>query len=204
MKEGGVLDASYCDMSGVESISFRDIVEYGLDFSCFDGVAVEANLREDTIVDLCNHLRMLNVPYAIDPVSTTKAFRLRKVLNGCTLIKPNQYEAEVLTGLTCRTMRDGQKCGEWFIKQGVENVAISMGEQGFLLCNKQSSKGFSSVKVDVIDENGAGDSLLSALFRCILTKTSQEDTGRIGIKCATLTCCSTKPISPLISSELFL
>jgi pseudouridine kinase len=79
-------------------------------------------------------------PIFLDPVSTTKAMKVKDRIALFHTIKPNLKEAQGLTGISGTSLRDVSKMGEAFIKAGVKGIFISMGFNGVYINNGSISK----------------------------------------------------------------
>lgn len=188
LDEAGRMDRGFCDAEGVESLTFEEILDKVGDFSAFDGVVVDANFSQTVIGELAEHLRQRGVPYALEPVSNYKAPRLQRAIKGCTLIKPNRYEAAVLTGLPCTTLEEVKVCAERLGQLGAHNVLISMGREGLYFHNKEYSAHTAAPVRDIVNETGAGDALLSAVFLAVLKQYTPQQALRAGNRAAAMTC----------------
>lgn len=79
------------------------------------------------------------------------------------LVKPNAAEAEELSGLKIDNRRAALENASFFIEQGVELVALSMGADGLLLANANRAVWATPPRVSVKSIVGAGDALLAGL-----------------------------------------
>ena len=78
---------------------------------------------------------------------------------------PNETEAEFYVGTKIETYDQAKKAGEFFLKKGVKNSIITLGEKGIYFSNKTNSFSLPALnlKSKVIDTTGAGDSFNGAL-----------------------------------------
>lgn len=203
LKKSGILDTAFCDMKSIEGISASQILESGMDFKRFDGIVIDANLSKNTIMDLCSYFKDKEIPYALESVSNEKCIRIKDSLKGCTFIKPNRYEAEILTGQLCSTFEGVKKCACILSTGGVKNVIISLGSEGFYYYDGNTSLCEKPLKSKVADVTGAGDSMFSAAFTGILKGLKPSDICKAANKCAALTCRSYSSVSNEITPEIF-
>jgi len=91
------------------------------------------------------------------------------------IITPNESEAKVLTGRSPDDSTAPQLIAEDLIRFGVRKVVMTLGENGSLLVEPQSSKQFPALKVKAVDTTGAGDAFNAALATALSYGTSIED-----------------------------
>jgi len=76
------------------------------------------------------------------------------------LIKPNQHEARILSGIKVRDFDSASKAAGVFFSKGIQNVLITHGDKGAYFFNKQKSLHIPVPKVPetgTSDETGCGD-----------------------------------------------
>ena len=123
-------------------------------------VAVDGNIIPETldrIKEICS------APIYIDPVSTVLARRLKPHLDGIDMIKPNNLEAEYLTGMTIRTEADYRAAAEEILGMGVNRVFMSMGPAGMIAADKHAIYKAGACPAEVRCTAGAGDSATAAI-----------------------------------------
>lgn len=115
---------------------------------------------ESLYSEIIDRLKQQGAKAIIDaPVST-----LKKTLSSQPfLIKPNVYELEMLTQKTLRTTQEVALQARKLVNQGIDNVCVSLGEQGGLLSTSENTYFCQSPKIQVKSTVGAGDSMLAGL-----------------------------------------
>ena len=78
---------------------------------------------------------------------------------------PNETEAEFYVGKKIESYEQAKEAGEFFLKKGVKNSIITLGEKGIYFVNKKNSYSLPALnlKGKVVDTTGAGDSFNGAL-----------------------------------------
>ena len=72
-------------------------------------------------------------------------------------ITPNETEAFVLTGIEVNSLETAEKAAQVFLKKGVKNVVITMGDLGAYATDGRKSELLPRITVDAVDTTGAGD-----------------------------------------------
>lgn len=124
-----------------------------------DMIIIDSNLDMECIKYILN-----NAPckVAADPVSTNKAVRLKELLGDLAIFKPNQYEAQELTGIWVKDDESAKEILDWFLNRGVEEIIISMADRGILLGTKEKKVWLKHRLISMENATGGGDSLLGA------------------------------------------
>lgn len=101
------------------------------------------------------------------------------------LIKPNQYELELLTGKKLSSMEEIREAALQLVDQGVSIVAVSMGAGGALVTDGSQTLYAPSVPVEVKSTVGAGDAMIAGFAAGCLAELPLEETFVKAVACAT-------------------
>jgi ribokinase len=80
------------------------------------------------------------------------------------IIKPNEHEASLLTGIKADDRENALKAGGWFLDKGVKHAIVTMGEKGVVYASADSTLEFPAYPVTPADTTGAGDCFSGALL----------------------------------------
>ncbi|MCX6001048.1 MAG: ribokinase [Chloroflexi bacterium] len=84
------------------------------------------------------------------------------------IIKPNETEASMITGIKVDNITSAESAGRWLVKRGVKTAIVTLGERGAVLVDGNTSRHFPAPSVKAIDSTGAGD-IFSGVFMAALT-----------------------------------
>src|SRR6266498_5496695 len=100
-----------------------------------------------------------------------------ELLDMVTLIKPNEREAEALTGVQVQDRNSAREAAKHLLKRGVDAVAVQAGEEGNLIVTSDDECWFPIIPVQSIDATGAGDAFAAALAVALLEERSWQEAG---------------------------
>lgn len=142
--------------------------------------------------------------FILDPVSATKAEKIKHLVKYFHTIKPNRIETEVLCGFKINNIDDIKKAGEYFISLGVKNVFISLDEDGIYFTNGIEEGKIECSEVEVKNVTGAGDSFLAGIGYGYMKNCSLRDTVKYAIAMSVVTISHAETINPNMSEEYVL
>jgi ribokinase len=91
------------------------------------------------------------------------------------IIKPNETEATILTGIQVTGPASAEEAGCWFLDHGVKTAIITLGEHGATLVSRDGIDHFYPPKVKAIDTTGAGDTFAGAFLTALWQGQSIRD-----------------------------
>ena len=104
---------------------------------------------------------------------------------GPYLAKPNAVEAEEVTRRVVSSDAGALGAAEFFLHQGIELVALSLGADGLLLASKQQAVWARPPRVQARNPVGAGDALLAGIAWALERGLPLEEVARWGVAAGT-------------------
>jgi len=140
--------------------------------------------RIEEFVALCQG----KVPVFADPVSVAKGGKLKDVLPGLHLIKPNEYELQLLSGVDCSAKAAIERASEKILHAGCFSVAVSLGKEGCYYADQSGLRFFRSLPPDqhMVNATGAGDAFMAGLISGTMDGLGPEGMVLRGLACGKL------------------
>lgn len=140
--------------------------------------------------------------FILDPISSTKAEKVKHLIKYFHTIKPNRVEAEVLSGIKINSKEDLIKVGQFFLDLGIENVFISLDADGIFYMNKNEMGTLKSEGVSVINVTGAGDSFVAGLGYGYINNLPIKETVKFSMAMSIVTISHEETIHPEMGHEI--
>lgn len=160
---------------------------------------IDTNLPKEIIEYIVNNFK--DTKFFLDTVSTEKSKKVKDIIGRFHTIKPNKYEAEILSGIKITNDEDLSKVCDYFLDKGVERVFISLGAEGVYYKDKFISKHVPNSKIKVVNSNGAGDAFISGLVYSYLNNYDIDNTIKFAMGCSYMALSHENTINPNINLE---
>jgi ribokinase len=168
-------------------------------------VALSLELPLPTAIATLKQADRFGLRVMLDPGGMLKGTDYRDLLKErIFLLKPNEHEAHMLSGIEVRNQADAQRAAREFLSIGIENVLVTLGADGALLANRSGHVyvPVPSLKVGKArDQTGCGDQAMAALCAGIASGKSLEEAAQQAIVAGTLQFYK-EGVVPVTSEEL--
>ena len=104
------------------------------------------------------------------------------------MIKPNRYELETMTGSALKSISDVRAAALRYIDMGVQVVAVSLGVDGALITDGETTLYAPRMNIEVKGTVGAGDAMVAGLAAGFMGENELEECVRMGVACASARC----------------
>lgn len=136
-----------------------------------------------------NKAKEAGLRIVFDPGGIEESMQLDTLLDGLFLIKPNEHEAKMLTGIAVTDFGSAQLAAQRLMGLGAENVLITVGAAGAYLFTPYGQKciPIPSVQETIMkNETGCGDQSMATLCAHLQTGASIEKASEIAVLAGTL------------------
>ena len=129
-----------------------------------DGIAlvlVQLEIPLDVVAAVAAACRELDLTLVVDPAPAQPV--PEELWPGVAIVKPNEFEAELLTGIPVTDLEAAERAGRWFLTRGVHTAVITLGERGVLVVGADSATHHPAFPVRAVDTTAAGDAFAGGL-----------------------------------------
>jgi ribokinase len=105
------------------------------------------------------------------------------------LLKPNEHETKILTGLPVDDFESARKAADILLSKGIQNILMTHGEEGAYLFNKDVSLHIRIPDVEdsaVHDETGCGDQVTAIVASCLAEGKGLIEAAELAVRAGTL------------------
>lgn len=146
-----------------------------------DILITDTNLSPELIEFM---MKNASATVVVDPVSAAKIGKIAGLLTYIDIFKPNEIEAETLTGIKVSNDDSARRTLTWFLERGVEEIIVTMADKGILLGTSEGNLWIRHDKPNMINANGGGDAFLGAYVAARHRGYSPKESVKFGIGAA--------------------
>ena len=161
-------------------------------------VITDTNIPEESLIYLAENCQ---VPLFCDPVSTTKAEKLRPILGKIHTLKPNKLEAELLSGVKIETKADVERAADKLLALGVHRLFISLGAEGVYAAMGTERLWLPNLPGRMVNTTGCGDAFMAAIGWAYLEGMDLKQTALAGLAAGAIAMESAETMNPAMSAD---
>jgi ribokinase len=128
-----------------------------------DVIVLQLEIPMETVAFAARFAAEAGVPVILDPAPAPAGPLDPGLLKHVAYLKPNETEAERLTGIPVRDEASALRAAEKLLAAGVRHAIVTLGAKGALWADRQRSGFVPGIRVEALDSTAAGDAFSGAL-----------------------------------------
>ena len=136
-------------------------------------VLVQLEIQLPVVIRVAEVCRELGLPLVLDPAPAQPL--PDEIWPMVSVVKPNELEAEVLTGIAVDDAITAEWAGRWFLERGAQAAVITMAERGVLVVDATAVRTYPAFEVQPVDTTSAGDAFAGVLGASLAQGLNLED-----------------------------
>ena len=143
-----------------------------------DVVVLQLEIPLETVQYTARLAADAGVPVILDPAPAPDAPLDRAIVQYVSYLKPNETEAERLTGIPVTDEVSARKAAERLLQNGARNAIVTLGAKGALWVSAEQSGFVPGCRVEALDSTAAGDAFSGGLACALARGMSLEESVR--------------------------
>lgn len=198
LNEGKDMELAICNMDILESIT-PEFLEKRLEkLNAAKIVGVDCNLTTEALEYITENV---TTNLFLDPVSASKAVRVKSLIGKFHTIKPNKIEAELLSDMEIKDEESLRKAGRYFRQQGVKRVIISLGKDGAYYLDDEDEGIIPIKETKIVSATGAGDAFSAGILYGHVHEMTSREMVEFAMACSRVALGATTAVNPEMSVD---
>jgi ribokinase len=160
------------------ALSPQDVEKAAGQIRAADVVLLQLEVPMETVEFTARLASEAGVVVVLDPAPAPAAPLPASLLQHVTYVKPNETEAERLTGLEVRDEASARRAAGRLLEGGAQNVIITLGARGAFWMSPKQSGVVPGYPVEALDSTAAGDAFSGGLACALARGLSLEEAVR--------------------------
>ncbi len=145
------------------ALSPDDVLQAAEAIRAADVVVLQLEIPLNTVAAAAAIAAEVGVPVILDPAPAPQGPLDPALLRNVTCVKPNETEAERLSGVAVRDEESARLAAAKLLASGVRSAVITLGAKGAFWTEGEQAGFVGGLRVEAVDSTAAGDAFSGAL-----------------------------------------
>ena len=150
-----------------EALSPDDVERAADRIRAADAVVMQLEVPLAAVEQAATIARAAGVPVILDPAPAPDGGLPEALLRNVTFLKPNESEAERLTGISVSDLASAERAARALQELGPRTVIITLGSQGAIVVDEAAVHHVPAYRVTAVDTTAAGDAFTGAFATAV-------------------------------------
>lgn len=150
-----------------EALSPDDVERAADRIRAADAVVMQLEVPLAAVEQAAAIARAAGVPVILDPAPAPDGGLPEALLRNVTFLKPNESEAERLTGISVSDLASAERAARALQELGPRTVIITLGSQGAIVVDEAAVHHVPAYRVTAVDTTAAGDAFTGAFATAV-------------------------------------
>jgi ribokinase len=150
-----------------EALSPDDVERAADRIRAADAVVMQLEVPLAAVEQAAAIARAAGVPVILDPAPAPDGGLPEALLRNVTCLKPNESEAERLTGISVSDLASAERAARALQELGPRTVIITLGSQGAIVVDEAAVHHVPAYRVTAVDTTAAGDAFTGAFATAV-------------------------------------
>ena len=150
-----------------EALSPDDVERAADRIRAADAVVMQLEVPLAAVERAAAIARAAGVPVILDPAPAPDGGLPEALLRNVTCLKPNESEAERLTGISVSDLASAERAARALQELGPRTVIITLGSQGAIVVDEAAVHHVPAYRVPAVDTTAAGDAFTGAFATAV-------------------------------------
>jgi len=165
---------SISDMRIIDAMCIEDIESWDNVLRKSSIIVIDTNIPIAVIEYITNQYK--NIPLFLDPVSISKTSKIINIIGKFHTVKPNRYEAELITGINIIDKESMLKAAKIIFDKGCKQIFITLGSEGVFYYDGKEYGQYLYDGNEIKSANGAGDAFTAGVVYGFLKLNNIKET----------------------------
>ncbi|MFC7432754.1 MULTISPECIES: ribokinase [unclassified Agrococcus] len=120
-----------------------------------DVLLLQLEIAQDVVLAAAERAHARGMRVVLDPAPAAPL--PEEIWQHVALVKPNEHEAGLLTGVDVTDAASAERAARWFLGRGVGAAIVTLGRAGAVLVDASGARTLDAHVVDAVDSTAAGD-----------------------------------------------